>query len=325
MTKRTCRADPRSVSESAALAAAALAPLLPTLGALGGCAAAPLSPITDSEKTDPAALALLNDSAAAHGLAAWRRVKDLNVSYSGEWRALIGRLQPELTDTQFRGSSQERLLPGEGLIAQTHVGPGGHKQVVRRTPTARAATGEVEVWYNGRPTPDEPLRHASALVADGYRLFLLGPLALVDRPADRPLVMKLAGLEQVGDYACERLMVRLAPGLGFSPVEQLVLCIDRRTRLMRRVRFTLEGLASTRGAVAEVDVSDFQNIQGVEWPTRFQERLRKPIPLLPVHDWQLTGLDLNRGWSAADITGSQFAGVAKSPAKALPGSNPVLS
>jgi len=304
------------------LTAAAFAPLLPTLGALGGCASAPLSPITPQETSDPAALALLNDSAAAHGLTAWRRVKDLNVSYTGEWRTLVGRLQPELTDTHFRGSSQERLLPAEGLVAQTHIGTSGHKQVVRQAGQGQGqALGDVQVWYNGRPTTDEPLRHASALVADGYKLFLLGPLALVDRPA----VMKLAGLEQVGDFACERLMVRLAPGLGFSPVEQIVLCIDRRTRLMRRVRFTLEGLASTRGAVAEVDVSDFQNIQGVEWPTRFHERLRKPIPMLPVHDWQLTGLDLNRGWSAADITGSQFTGVAKSPAKALPGSNPVLS
>lgn len=312
--------DTADSSRRRVLAAAALAPLLPALGALGGCASAPLSPIEAKETTDPSALALFNDCAAAHGLPAWRRVKDLNVSYTGEWRALIGRIQPELTDTRFRGSSQERLLPAEGLIAQTHVGPSGHKQVVRRM-GQDAGTGDVQVWYNGRPTTDEPLRHASALVADGYRLFLLGPLALVDRPH----VMKLAGLEQVGDYACERLMVRLAPGLGFSPVEQLVLCIDRRTRLMRRVRFTLEGLASTRGAVAEVDVSDFQNIQGVEWPTRFQERLRKPIPHLPVHDFQLTGLDINRGWSAADITGSQFAGVAKTAAKALPGSNPVLS
>ncbi|MEN9483137.1 hypothetical protein HZU83_19915 [Sphaerotilus montanus] len=312
--------DTADSSRRRLLATAALAPLLPALGALGGCASAPLSPIQAKETTDPAALALFNDCATAHGLNAWRRVKDLNVSYSGEWRPLIGRIQPELTDTRFRDSSQERLLPAEGLIAQTHIGPGGHKQVVRRMGQG-SGTGDVQVWYNGRPTTDEPLRQASALVADGYRLFLLGPLALVDRPQ----VMKLAGLEQVGDYACERLMVRLVPGLGFSPVEQIVLCIDRRTRLMRRVRFTLEGLTSTRGAVAEVDVSDFQNFQGIEWPTRFQERLRKPIPHLPVHDWQLTGLDLNRGWSAADITGSQFAGVAKSAAKALPGSNPVLS
>ena len=311
--------DTADSSRRRILATAALAPLLPALGALGGCASAPLSPIQAKETTAPAALALFNDCAAAHGLSAWRRVKDLNVGYSGEWSPLVSRIQPERTDTRFRDSAQERLLPAEGLIAQTHIGPSGHKQVVRRM-GKDTGTGDVQVWYNGRQTTDEPLRHASAMVADGYRLFLLGPLAMVDRPQ----VMKLAGLEQVGDYACERLMVRLVPGLGFSEVEQLVLCIDRRTRLMRRVRFTMDGSAATRGAVVEVDVSDFQNFQGIEWPTRFQERMRKPIPLLPMHEWQLTGLDLNRGWSAADITGSQFTGVAKSAAKALPGSNPVL-
>lgn len=306
------------------LLVAATVPLLPAvLGALGGCATAPADPpVPEIEASDPAAVALLGDAAAAHGLPGWRRVRDLNVSYRGEWRALIGRLQPELVDARFRISSQERLLPADGLIAQAHIGPGGHKQVVRRQngPDGRPP-GLVEVWYNGTPTADTPLRHAAALVADGYRLFLLGPLALIDQPG---LKLRLAGLEQVGDHACERLVVRLAPGLGFAPADQLVLCIDRRTRLMRRVRFTLEGLNSTRGAVAEVDTMDFQNIHGVEWPTRFHERLRKPIPLLPVHDWQLTGLDINRGWSARDIEGAQFEGVAKGAAKALPGSNPVL-
>jgi hypothetical protein len=313
------RRDPADPTRRRLLSAAALTPLLPALATLGGCASAPLSPIDSKETTDAAALALLNDSAAAHGLTAWRRVRDLNVGYAGEWRTLVGRIHPELSDTQFRSSVQDRLLPAEGLMAQAHIGSSGHKQVVRRLGTEQAP-GDVQVWYNGRPSTDNPLRHASAMVADAARLFLLGPLALVDRPA----VLRLAGLEQVGDYACERLMVRLAPGLGFSPVEQLVLCIDRRTRLMRRVRFTLEGLESTRGSVSEVDVSEFQNIQGVEWPTRFHERMRKPIPLLPVRDWRLTGLDINRGWSAADISGAQFAGVAQPAAKALPGSNPVV-
>lgn len=301
------------------LSAAALTPLLPVLGTLGGCASAPLSPIDASERTDPAALAVLQECAAAHGLPAWRRVKDLNVGYSVEWRALVGRIHPELSDIRFRDTAQERLLPAEGLVAQTLIGTGGHKQVVRRL-GQNQSPGDVQVWYDGRPSRDEPLRQAAAMVADASRLALLGPLVLIDRP----MVMKLAGLEQVGDHACERLMVRMVPGLGFSPVEQLVLCIDRRTRLMRRVRFTHSGLPSTRGTVTEVDVSGFQNIQGVEWPTRFHERMRKPIPLLPLRDWQLTGLDLNRGWSAEDITGAQFAGVAQSAAKALPGSNPVL-
>lgn len=297
------------------LATAALVPLLPALGVLGGCASAPLSPIQAKETTDPAALTLFNECAAAHGLNGWRRVKDVNVGYRGEWSTLASRVQPERTDTRFRSSLQERLLPAEGLIAQAHTGPAGQKQVLRRLGQG-VATGSVEVWYSGRATTDEPLRHTSAMVADTQRLCLLGPLALVDRPQ----VMKLAGLEQVGDHACERLMVRMVPGLGLSPVEQLVLCIDRRTRLMRRVRFTMDGAAVTRGAVVEVDVSEFQNFQGVEWPTRFRERMRRPVPLLPMHDWQLTGLDLNRGWSAADIGGAQFTGLAQGAARALPGS-----
>lgn len=297
------------------LSAAALAPLLPALGTLGGCASAPLSPIEARETTDAAAQALFNECAAAHGLPAWRRVRDVNAGYAGEWRPLVGRIHPELSDTQFRQNVQDRLLPADGLMAQAHTGPGGVKQVVRRL-GVETAQGSVQVWYNGRASTDDPLRHAAAMAADASRLFLLGPLAL----ADRTMVLRLAGLEQVGDYACERLMVRLVPGLGFSPVEQLVLCIDRRTRLVRRVRFTMEGLAASRGAVAEVDVSEFQNIQGIEWPTRFQERMRKPIPLLPLREWRLTGLDLNRGWSAADIGGAQFAGLAQGAARALPGS-----
>jgi hypothetical protein len=33
-----------------------------------------------------------------------------------------------------------------------------------------------------------------------------------------------------------------------------------------------------------------------------------------VHDWQLTGLDINRGWSEADVAGLAWQGVALMPA-----------
>ena len=79
----------------------------------------------------------------------------------------------------------------------------------------------------------------------------------------------------------------------------------------------MDGLESTRGAIAEVDFFDHQTIAGIVWPTRFYERLIKPIPNLPVHDWHLTGLDVNRGLSAADISGRQFSSRAALPAEAL--------
>jgi hypothetical protein len=115
------RSDPDSARRRLLVAATAV-PLLPAFGVLGGCATAPIEPaVPEIEASDPAAIALLADCAAAHGLPGWRRVHDLNVSYRGEWRALIGRLQPELVDARFRASSQERLLPADGLIAQTHL------------------------------------------------------------------------------------------------------------------------------------------------------------------------------------------------------------
>ena len=106
------------------LASLALAPIL------GGCAA-PLRKLSRST-TSPEAQALLNASAASHGLSSLLPISDLNVSYDGRWPSVIGSLQPALVDSGFRGGSQERLLlRGPLVVAQSHSGPKGHKQVLR--------------------------------------------------------------------------------------------------------------------------------------------------------------------------------------------------
>ena len=97
-----------------------------------------------------------------------------------------------------------------------------------------------------------------------------------------------------------------------------MLWLDRADGRLRRVRFSLEGLASTQGAIAEVDFVGHRDIGGVLWPVRFIERLKKPIPDLHVHDWQLVGLDLNRGLSASEIWTTGFSGKAAAPAQPLP-------
>ncbi len=281
----------------------------PTLPALHGCAA-PL-PVSLNAATTPAAQALLKESADAHGLQGFKAIQDLSVSYSGEWRVLIGKLQPALVDASFRGSSEERLLLREGVVAQAHTGPGGRKQVLRRA--GSTAPGEVHVWFNGEQARDAERRAAAALVADAYSLFLLGPMLLVDRP----LVMELSEIEWVNEHACDVLRMQLVPGLGHARVDQVALFIDRKQRLLRRVRFTLDGLESTKGAIAEVEMYDHQTLHGVRWPTRFYERLIRPIRM-PVHDWNLTGLDINRGLRAADIEGAEFRGAAVARAAVLP-------
>ncbi len=280
--------------------------LLPLL-ALAGCAA----PLPEPTAPSAEAEALLRASAEAHGLAAFRAIRDLSVSYEGEWPPVIGRLQPVLVDQGFRIRSEERLLPREGLVAQAHAGPEGLKQVVRRP-------GGVRVWYDGRETPDAERRAAAALVADGYALFLLGPMLLAD--GRRALAAEMACTERitVGGRAfdCDVLRLRAAPGLGLAEADRIALFIDREGRLMRRVRFTLEGLASTRGAVAEVDALTHATLHGVTWPTRFHERLLRPFPLR-VHDWWLTGLDVNRGLTPADLDGPTFSARAAVPAARL--------
>lgn len=278
------------------------------LAALQGCAQR--LPVSLSSQATPAGQSLLKESAAAHGVAAFSALSDLNVSYDGVWRALIDKLQPVLVDSAFRGKSEERMLIRDGVIGQFHTGPGGRKFVARRP--GSHPFGEVRVWYNGEEAKDAERRAAAALVADGYRLFLLGPMLLMNRN----LVLELGDVETVNEHSCDVLRIQLAPGLGHSNVDQVALFIDRRERLMRRVRFSLEGLESTKGAAAEVETFDHQTLHGMRLPTRFFERLVRPVRM-PVHDWKLTGLDVNRGYGAVDIAGPELGGSARQAAAPL--------
>ena len=290
--------------------------LLPSLAlpVLAGCAAPIPRPMAGATST--AARTMLQASAEAHGMAALAGLADVSVSYAGQWRPLVGRLQPVLVDAGHRGGSQERLLLADRLVAQSHTGPAGRKQVVRRA--APGSPGSARVWFDEQESQDRDQLHAAALVADGYSLFLLGPMLLAGAwAAERAPAMDLADRERIAQdgqlYECDVLRMRLTPGLGLSDADLVVFYIDAQTRLMRRVRFTLDGLDGTRGAVAEVDTLDHVPYAGVQWPTRFHEQLLRPVPL-PVHDWRLTGLDVNRGLQAGTVTGPAFTGRAADPA-----------
>lgn len=275
------------------------------LAGLVQACAAPFVPLTSPTTTEAAAL--LAAGAAAHGVGALAAIDDISVRYAGQWAPLVGRLQPELVDEGFRGGSEERLLLGARLVGQAHTGPMGHKQVVRHA--GRGGMGNVRVWFNGEEARDRKRRDAAALVADGYGLFLLGPMLLAGM--DRVLTLAVAPSERIvvfdEGYDCDVLRVSLAPGIGFSERDELLVYLDRATRLMRRVRFSLDGLESTQGAIAEVDTGAHVMRNGVMWPTRFHERLLRPVPI-GVHDWRMEGLDLNRGFKAEEIEGKEFAG-----------------
>jgi hypothetical protein len=150
-------------------------------------------------------------------------------------------------------------------------------------------------------------------VAEAYGLFLLGPLWL----AGRGLPAQLAGTERVHGRLCDVVNVWLRPGLGQVAQDRVAVCIDRDDGVTRRVRFTLEGFAGTRGAVAETDTFEHRRLFGVLWPMRSYEEVVHPLRL-PAHDWFITGLDVNRGYGVDALRVPGFSGAAAAPAAQLP-------
>jgi hypothetical protein len=259
-----------------------------------------------------AAVTRLRESAEVHGWAAYRRLTDINVSYSGQWRPLINLIQPELVDAGFRGPSQEQLMPAERVVAQAYTGTLNRKQVWwLRGNAAPDQLGDGAVWFNGVQSNDRATQDTAALVAEGYGLFLLGPLWL----NDRELSMQLNGTERVDDRLWDVVNVWLTPGLGRVTMDRVAVCIDRADGVMRRVRFTLE-VSRARGAVAEVDTFEHDRRFGVLWPMRSYERVVHPIPI-PAHDWRITGLDVNRGYAPRQIAAPDFTNLAAAPAAKL--------
>lgn len=275
-------------------------------GILSACSTPEISP-REIAKSEPRAVALLAASQRAHGKDAFQKVRDVSVRYDGRWGRIGPRFQRVLVDKTFRGSSEERLvLEPARVIAQEHSGPGGRKVVVRRA-------GKVAVSYNGTTASDNEARRAAALVADAYTLFLLGP-HYFERPG---VVLVAAGEAHVDKSVCDQVLAVLRPGFGMAAEDRVLLAIDRDTQQLRRVRMTLNGLESTVGAEVEVTFRDYRTIGGVLWPTDFDERIRVPFDL-HAHHWKMLGLDLNRGFQAADLTSSGFQGRAARPATPLP-------
>jgi hypothetical protein len=195
------------------------------------------------------------------------------------------------------------------VVAQAYTGPAGQKQVWWQRGSRAGTDGRVEVWTNGQRRTEAGYLAASALVAEAYGLFLLGPLWLVGRS----LPAAMAGTERVHGRLCDVVEVEASPGLGLAPRDRVAVCIDRDDGICRRVRFTLEGYTDTRGAVAETDTFEHQRRFGVLWPMRSYEEVVHPIRL-PAHDWFVTGLDVNRGLTPEMVRGQAFTGAAAAPA-----------
>jgi hypothetical protein len=247
---------------------------------LVSCSSLPLPGGLADTGTGADAVAVLKRSAAKSG-DPWQRYHQVKVSYSGEWSHLATRLQPVLTDPEFRKGSVETYQPRSGRVHQLHTGPQGTKQVTRQG-------SKTVVVLNGKVSNDSEVTAAAALVADAYTAFLFGPSWLVARGSD----LSLLAQKPLGGERCTLVAGKLSPGIGSPTADYFIAWIGEDSGFMRRFQFSLNALDSTRGADVEVTFSDhWKASDGSIWPGHFIETIERPI-LTKAHDWRLTGLRL---------------------------------
>jgi hypothetical protein len=240
-----------------------------------------------------------------HGGDAINELNDVNVGITGQWKKLITKIQPLVTDFKYRVDSQERILVKEFTYASLYTGPSGNKKVVR-TPFS------VIVFYNKMPSLDSQVLSSTALTADAFFTFLLGPLALhkwkdsFTRIDDK--------FESGNNY--HRIHLLREPGFGLSKADELVLWIDAVTFRTTKIQITIEGHSTTKGAHVQVDYLDYIQVGKYLFPSDFYEKVNAPIAI-GAHAWHLTGIDINRGLSLKDIDDIEFSSNAEKPAMAV--------
>lgn len=235
----------------------------------------------------------------AHGLTAWRQHHDLNASFSSAWSAESGWLT---AGTDAAAATQLRLLPAAGLLA-VRYGQGDAQALLLRPATGSGQSEDAAA--------QDPL---AAFDAETLCLLLLGPMALLDRAG----VVNWAEPASLDGRRCDQLLLTAAPGLGLAPASRLALFIDRDRGLLRRLRLAPDAATQAWRGLTEVDFFDHFSLHGMVWPRRFQSPSRRWWPGGPAQSGWLTGLDLDRGYSAGALQGPRWTGEAAAPARPLP-------
>jgi len=277
-----------------------LAPLLALLFVLTGCSSFPIAQPGTVFADGLSAQQVFDRSLQAHGDVR-QHAGDINLATDGRWYALIQRIQPIVSDAGFRVTSQERYRPRDGVYAVHHEGPAGNKHVVR-TPDG------IAVYYNGVRETDAVKIRATAMTNDAFRMFHFGPSFVAAR-ATR--MTRLADAREDGK-TYQRVLATLQPGFGEAREDQVVLWIDAGNARLFRVHMTLNGFETTQGAHVDTTFLDYRQVGPYLLPVRFSERVRGPVRVM-AHEWHVTDIDLDRGWSLGDVSGAAFTGKAALP------------
>ena len=278
-----------------------LAPLLMLLVVLAGCSSFPTAQPGATFADGLSAQQVFDRSLRAHGGDIRQYPGDINLATDGRWYGLIQRIQPVVSDADFRVTSQERYRPRDGIYAVHHEGPAGSKHVVR-TPDA------IAVYYNGKRETDAAKIRATAMTNDAFRMFHFGPSFVAARATS---MTRLPDARE-GGATYQRVLATLQPGFGESPSDQAVLWIAGDTSRLYRIHMTLNGFETTRGAHVDTTFLEYRQAGPYLLPVRFSERVRGPLRIM-AHEWHVTSIDLDRGWTIDDVSGAEFTGKAAAP------------
>ena len=195
---------------------------------------------------------------------------------------MIRRIQPLVTDADYRIDATERHFIREGRSRVEWSGPAGVKRVDWRHP-------DIAVAYDGMPSADPDVLASTAMTSEAFRLFHLAPSFLAWRGGE-PL--RLAD-ETIDGRRYHRLLFTLEPGFGLSARDQAVAYIDATTKRLFRLWITLEGFRTTQGATVDLTYLEYQAVDGFLLPRRLDERVRAPLGI-HAHEWEISDIEIVR-------------------------------
>ncbi len=246
------------------------------------CSTLPRPAVGTGTENEASAERVLRDSSKKSG-DPYQRLGRVDVQYDGKWAKLAPRIQPVVTDRDYRVSSKETYLPRQSKVVQTHRGQKGKKTV------SRSRSG-IEVTRNGVAITDKEQLHAAALVADCYVVFTFGSSALLELGSGWHII----GSRNLSGELCTLVAGTLRPGFGMAAADGVIAWVGDETKRLHRVQISRLGFKSTAGADVDVTFSDFQpGPFGTEWPRHFNERIRRPFDI-QAHEWRMTDLQLSR-------------------------------
>lgn len=216
----------------------------------------------------------------AHGGDLRNDFSEVRLSVSGTWGNAIKRIQPIVTDFEYRIDSIERYWISEGKSRIEWNGPAGQKVIMWDYPN-------VSVSYNGVESTNPDALGSSAMTSSTFALFHLGPSVLAWRGGEPARLSD----EFIDGRLYHRLYFVFEPGFGFSDRDQVVAYIDVETMRLYRVWLTIEGFRTTKGATVDVTFLDYKEVSGYLLPSRFDERVRAPISI-HAHAWHNTRMEL---------------------------------